>query len=126
LGVLALLRTRVPLSLKIFLTALAIADDMGAVLVIAIFYTDTIVLTELLTAGIGLAVLIFSNYMGVRNRSFYYIVGITVVWVSFMYSGVHATIAGILFAFTIPSDTKIDTDTYLLKTKKTGEEDGRS
>jgi NhaA family Na+:H+ antiporter len=118
LGVLALLRTRVPLSLKIFLTALAIADDMGAVLVIAIFYTDTIVLTELLTAGIGLAVLIFSNYMGVRNRSFYYIVGITVVWVSFMYSGVHATIAGILFAFTIPSDTKIDTDTYLLKTKK--------
>ena len=118
LGVLALLRTRVPLSLKIFLTALAIADDMGAVLVIAIFYTDTIVLTELITAGVGLAVLIFSNYMGVRNRSFYYIIGIAVVWVSFMYSGVHATIAGILFAFTIPSDTRIDTDTYLKKTKK--------
>jgi len=117
LGVLALLRTRVPLSLKIFLTALAIADDMGAVLVIAIFYTDTIVLNELITAGIGLFVLIFSNYMGVRNRSFYYIVGILIVWVAFMYSGVHATIAGILFAFTIPSDTRIDTDTYLKKTK---------
>ncbi len=117
LGVLALLRTRVPLSLKIFLTALAIADDIGAVLVIAIFYTDAIVFNELLTAGIGLAVLVISNYMGVRNRNFYYIVGIVVVWVSFMYSGVHATIAGILFAFTIPSDTKIDTDTYLKKTK---------
>ncbi len=117
LGVLALLRTRVPLSLKIFLTALAIADDIGAVLVIAIFYTDTIAVNELLTAGVGLAVLIVSNYMGIRNRNFYYIVGIAVVWVSFMYSGVHATIAGILFAFTIPSDTKIDTDAYLEKTK---------
>ncbi len=117
LGVLALLRTRVPLSLKIFLTALAIADDIGAVLVIAIFYTDTIAINELLTAAVGLGILVFSNYMGVRNRNFYYIVGIAVVWVSFMYSGVHATIAGILFAFTIPSDTKIDTDTYVQKTK---------
>jgi NhaA family Na+:H+ antiporter len=118
LGVLALLQTRVPLSLKIFLTALAIADDIGAVLVIAIFYTDTIVVNELITAGTGLAILLIANYMGVRRRSFYYIVGILVVWVAFMYSGVHATIAGILVAFMVPSETKIDTGTYIQKSKK--------
>jgi len=118
LGILALLGKRVPLSLKIFLTALAIADDIGAILVIAIFYTDSIVVNELITAGVGVGILLISNFLGVRSRSFYYIVGILIVWVSFMYSGVHATIAGILVAFTVPSDTKIDTATYLQKSKK--------
>lgn len=117
LGILALLSKRVPLSLKIFLTALAIADDIGAIMVIAVFYTDSIVINELLLAGGGLAILLVSNYLGVRNRGFYYIVGILIVWVSFMYSGVHATVAGILVAFTVPSDTKIDTSTYLAKSR---------
>jgi NhaA family Na+:H+ antiporter len=118
LGVLALLGSRVPLSLKIFLTALAIADDIGAVLVIAVFYTDKIVLSEILSAIVGILVLVGANFAGVRNRTFYYVVGILVVWVSFVYSGVHATIAGILVAFTVPSDTAIDTKTYIDKSEK--------
>ncbi len=118
LGILALLRSRVPLSLKIFLTALAIADDIGAILVIAIFYTDKIVMSEILVAGIGIAILVIANYAGIRNRTFYYVVGILIVWVSFVYSGVHATIAGILVAFTVPADTKIDTNTYIEKSEK--------
>lgn len=118
LGILALLGSRVPLSLKIFLTALAIADDIGAVLVIAIFYTDQIVMNEIVVAAVGIAILVIANYAGIRNRNFYYVVGILVVWVSFVYSGVHATIAGILVAFTVPADTKIDTNTYIKKTEK--------
>ena len=118
LGVLALLGTRVPLSLKIFLTALAIADDIGAVLVIAIFYTDQIIINEIIMATIGLLILLGANYIGIRNRKFYYIVGILNVWVSFVYSGVHATIAGILVAFTIPSATTINTKTYINKSEK--------
>ncbi|RLD73175.1 MAG: Na+/H+ antiporter NhaA, partial [Bacteroidetes bacterium] len=117
LGILAILGTRVPLSLKIFLTALAIADDIGAVLVIAIFYTEQIVKVELLSAVIGIAVLVIANFAGIRNRNFYYVVGILAVWVSFVYSGVHATIAGILVAFTVPADTLIDTRTYVKKTE---------
>lgn len=118
LGILALLRTRVPLSLKIFLTALAIADDLGAILVIAFFYTDLIVVNEILIAGVGITILVVANYVGIRNRNFYYVVGILVVWVSFVYSGVHATIAGIFVAFTVPADTVIDTCTYIEKSEK--------
>ncbi len=118
LGILALLGTRVPLSLKIFLTAFAIADDIGAVLVIAVFYTDQIVLSEIIVALMGIALLTGANYAGIRNRNFYYIVGILIVWVAFVYSGVHATIAGILVAFTVPADTKIDTQTYINETQE--------
>ena len=117
LGILAILGTRVPLSLKIFLTALAIADDIGAVLVIAIFYTEQIVRVELLSALTGIIVLVIANFAGIRNRNFYYVVGILAVWVSFVYSGVHATIAGILVAFTVPADTLVDTRTYVKKTE---------
>ncbi|RLD74181.1 MAG: Na+/H+ antiporter NhaA [Bacteroidetes bacterium] len=117
LGILAILGTRVPLSLKIFLTALAIADDIGAVLVIAIFYTEQIVRVELLSALTGIIVLVIANFAGIRNRNFYYVVGILAVWVSFVYSGVHATIAGILVAFTAPADTLVDTRTYVKKTE---------
>ena len=118
LGILAILGTRVPISLKIFLTALAIAADIGAILVISIFYTDQIVMNEILSAGLGISILMIANYAGVRNRNFYYIIGILVVWVSFVYSGVHATIAGILVAFTVPADTLIDTNTYINKSEK--------
>ncbi len=115
LGLLAMLGKRVNIHLKIFLTALAIADDLGAILVISIFYTETIVLKELITAAVFLTVLLIANVAGVRKTTFYAVVGLTGVWLSFLYSGVHATIAGVLVALTIPARTKIDEETYLGK-----------
>lgn len=113
LGLLAMLGKRVPLNLKIFLTALAIADDLGAVMVIAIFYTESINYYELIFASICLAILIIANLAGVRKTIFYALVGFVGVWISFVYSGVHATIAGVLIALTIPARTKIDENSYL-------------
>jgi Na+:H+ antiporter, NhaA family len=108
LGVLLLLGKRVPLSIKLFLTALAIADDLGAVLVIAFFYTSDISFFNL-SVGVGfMVILILANYLGVRSTLFYAITGIIGVWLAFLMSGVHATIAGVLAAFTIPASTKID------------------
>lgn len=108
LGILALLGKRVPLSLKVFLTALAIADDLGAVLVIAFFYTSDIYFANL---GFGLVlmfVLLAGNLLGVRKTLFYGLIGIGGVWLAFLTSGVHATIAGVLAAMAIPARTKID------------------
>lgn len=113
LGLLAMLGKRVPISLKIFLTALAIADDLGAVMVIAVFYTESIDFTELLTGGAFLAVLVVANLLGVRRTVFYALVGFLGVWMAFVYSGVHATIAGVLIALTIPARTKISEDKYM-------------
>ncbi len=107
LGVLSLLGTRAPLSLKVFLTALAIVDDLGAILVIALFYTEKIALIALLVAGIAFLVMIVLNRMGVKNSIPFLLVGI-VMWVGMLKSGVHATIAGVLAAFTIPTTTLID------------------
>ncbi len=118
LGILAMLGKRVNIHLKIFLTALAIADDLGAILVIAIFYTDTIAIKELVTAAIFMAVLIIANYAGVRRALFYAVVGFSGVWLSFLYSGVHATIAGVLIALTIPARTKIDEETYVTRLER--------
>ena len=115
LGLLAMLGKRVPLSLKIFLTALAIADDLGAVMVIAIFYTESIDMNELMYAGFFLAVLLIANLAGVRKTIFYALVGFAGVWIAFVYSGVHATIAGVLIALTIPARTKIDESYYIDK-----------
>ena len=115
LGLLAMLGSRVPLNLKIFLTALAIADDLGAVMVIAVFYTESIDYSELMYAGFFLAVLIAANYMGVRRTVFYALVGFTGVWIAFIFSGVHATIAGVLIALTIPARTKINENSYVDK-----------
>ena len=117
LGVLYLLGDRVPLSLKIFLTALAIADDLGAVLVIAFFYTSNIDFVSLTVGGIFMAVLIIANLIGVRNTTFYGLVGIGGLWLAFLMSGVHATIAAVLAALTIPAYVKIDEDLFSKKAK---------
>ena len=106
LGILYLLGDKVPVSLKIFLTVLAIADDLGAVLVIAFFYTSDINMLSLLTGAGFMAVLIAANLFGVRNTLFYGIVGIGGLWLAFLMSGVHATIAAVLAAFTIPANVK--------------------
>ncbi len=112
LGILSLLGDKVNINLKIFLTALAIADDLGAILIIAIFYTDSINYAELINAAIFLSVLILANQFGIRRTAFYAIVGLVGVWMSFIYSGVHATIAGVLIAFTIPVNPKISEQEY--------------
>jgi NhaA family Na+:H+ antiporter len=113
LGVLYLLGNKIPLSLKVFLTALAIVDDLGAVLVIAFFYTSDISTISLLV-GLGFVLIMYiGNKMGIRNILFYSILGIIGVWTAFLLSGVHATIASVLAAFTIPADMKIKEGLYL-------------
>lgn len=107
-GILALLGNRVPIALKIFILALAIVDDLGAVLVIAIFYTSNISLTSLFIAAGLIILLIGMNKMGVRSLLIYTFVGIA-LWLAFLKSGVHATVAGVLFAFTIPVSSRINT-----------------
>lgn len=117
LGILYLLGDRVPLPLKVFLTAIAIVDDMGAVLVIAFFYTAELSTENLLLAGFFLLILLTANQMGIRNVWFYAIMGIGGLWMAIMLSGVHATIAAVLAAFTIPTSKKIDTPLFLRKVK---------
>ncbi len=101
LGILSLLGNRVPVSLKIFLMALAIIDDLGAIVIIALFYTSDLSTLSIAIAGLALAVLIALNKFGVTRKAAYFIVG-TVLWVSVLKSGVHATLAGVALAFTIP------------------------
>ena len=112
LGVLALLGSRVPASLKIFLAALAIADDIGAVLVIAFFYATDLSLTSLGVAAGVLALLFACRSAGVRRPSVYAVLGV-VLWVAMLKSGVHATVAGVLLAMTIPARTRIDEDEFV-------------
>ncbi|HNP08315.1 MAG TPA: Na+/H+ antiporter NhaA [Cyclobacteriaceae bacterium] len=107
LGVLYLLGDRVPVSIKVFLTALAITDDLGAVLVIAFFYSSDINFVSLGTGAVFLAVLWIANVIGVRNTIFYALIGIGGLWLAFLMSGVHATIAAVLAAFAIPARTKV-------------------
>lgn len=108
LAIIALLGKSVPASLKIFLAALAIADDLGAILVIAVFYTDQIHWDYLLMAAGTFAFLLTLNYFKVTRLAFYLIPGVF-LWYFVHHSGIHATIAGVLLAFTIPTnDTAIE------------------
>jgi NhaA family Na+:H+ antiporter len=108
LGVLTLLGRSVPLGLKVFLTALAIVDDLGAVVVIALFYTADVELAALLVAGTILGILALLNGRGVRGLTPYLLLG-AALWAALLASGVHATMAGVLLALMIPTRTRINT-----------------
>jgi len=101
LGILALLGSRVPTSLKVFLTSLAIFDDIGAILIIALFYTSKISLTALSTAVLCILFLLFLNRSGSVEKGFYVATGV-VMWVALLKSGVHATLTGVVLAMFIP------------------------
>ncbi|MEX1999749.1 MAG: Na+/H+ antiporter NhaA [Gemmatimonadales bacterium] len=111
LGTLALLGNRVPVSVKVFLTALAIVDDLGAVLVIAVFYSSGVAWSWLGWAGVVLLLMWGANKTGFRRPGVYLLLGI-IVWFAFLQSGVHATVAGVLTALTIPAGGRIDTEKF--------------
>jgi Na+:H+ antiporter, NhaA family len=117
LGVLALMGSRIPVGLKVFLAALAIADDLGAVLVIALFYSSGVNVAALAAGGAILGGLVLLNRLGVRHAGAYALLGFA-LWLAFLYSGVHATIAGVLGAMAIPARTRIDTDAFLANGKE--------
>ncbi len=111
LAILKLLGDRVPLSLKIFLTAFAIVDDLGAVIVIAIFYSSGIKFSLLLIAAVIIIALFILSYRRLYNKYLFFLAGV-VVWFLFLKSGIHPTIAGVLMAFTIPIRTRIKSDYF--------------
>ena len=116
LGILAILRNKVPLGLRIFLSAFAIADDLGAVLVIALFYTQGIVWHYLIISGLFLVGLALANRLWIRWTLVYALLGIG-MWFAILGSGVHATVAGVLVAMFIPARARYDTDVFLSKVK---------
>jgi NhaA family Na+:H+ antiporter len=101
LGILALVGPRAPASLKVFLLALAIIDDLGAIIIIAVFYTADLSIIALELAGVGVAALVVLNLSGVTRRSAYLLVGVF-VWVCVLKSGIHATLAGVVVGLAIP------------------------
>ncbi|MBC3767340.1 Na+/H+ antiporter NhaA [Neptunicella marina] len=109
LGILSLLGSRVPVSVKIFLTSLAIFDDIGAILIIAFFYTAKISLVSLVVAAICIAVLALFNYRNIESKSLYILVG-AIMWVATLKSGVHATLAGVILAMFIPMRSQQNPD----------------
>lgn len=118
LAVVYMLGDRVPVSAKVFLTTLAIVDDLGSVIVIALFYTSQI---NMLNLALGLAFLVLmfiGNRLGVKNVLFYGLLGIGGVWVSFLTSGIHATISAVLAAMVIPADSRIPEAAFIARIKK--------
>lgn len=112
LGVLALLGSRAPLGLRIFVAALAIVDDLLAVVVIALFYTADLSTPALAIAGVMLGTLVVANRIGVRRPLVYAMLGVG-LWLAVFASGIHATVAGVLLALTIPATTRLDSESYV-------------
>lgn len=115
LAILSMLGDRIPLSVKVFLTTLAIVDDLGAVLVIALFYTSEISFASIAVGMAFLMVMFAANKLGVKNVIFYGIVGIGGVWTAFLMSGIHATIAAVLAAFMIPADARLPESAFMAR-----------
>lgn len=116
-GALVLLKNRVPKSLITFLIALAIADDLGAVLVIAIFYTANLVMSWLFAAMVLLLMLFAMNRAGIRNPVPYFIIAV-LLWYAMLSSGIHATLAGVLGAFSVPVRSKYDPGLFVARVKE--------
>lgn len=112
LGVLSVFKTRVPVGLKVFLAALAVADDLGGILVIALFYSSHINITFIILSALAVLVLIIGNRLQVRAKVFYIAVGL-VLWYFMLQSGIHATIAGVIVAFCVPASLTKGTGHYL-------------
>lgn len=117
LGVIALLGDRIPRSLAIFLTALAIVDDLGAVLVIALFYTGDLNLSALAFVTIFLVVLAMGNRFGIKTPNFYALIGL-LLWIALLKSGIHATVAGVLIGMTIPVRPRHSHDHFVTEAEK--------
>lgn len=114
MAVIAVLGSRIPFGIRIFLSALAIADDIGAVLVIALFYTQTITWLYLLAALLFLGGIILANMLWVRHTLLYVLMGMG-VWIAILGSGIHATVAGVIVALFIPAQGRYDTATFIRK-----------
>ena len=117
LGVLSVFKSRVPVGLKIFLAALAVADDLGGILVIALFYSSDINTWYLILSAAFVALMVFGNFSKVRKKVFYEVCGL-VLWYLMLNSGIHATIAGVIVAFCIPATLKKGTGFYLERIRR--------
>ena len=117
LGVLAMFKTRVPIGLKVFLAALAVADDLGGIIVIALFYSSEISWIFLILSVLLVALMVFANAMKVRSKAFFVLIGL-VLWYMMLNSGIHSTIAGVIVALCVPASLKKGTGYYLERIRK--------
>ena len=117
LGVLSIFDKRVPIGLKIFLAALAVADDLGGIIVIAIFYSSTIDINYLLLSGACVAVLMIANHKKIMSKNFYLVTGL-VLWYLMLNSGIHSTIAGVIVAFCTPGSLRKGAVRYIERIKE--------
>ncbi|MES5188796.1 Na+/H+ antiporter NhaA [Prevotella bivia] len=118
LALVYMLGDRVPLSAKVFLTTLAIVNDLGSVIVIALFYTSNISVSSIAVGVAFLLIMFIANKMGVKSVLFYGMLGVCGVWTAFLMSGIHATIAAVLAAFMIPADSKIPEATFIARMRR--------
>lgn len=112
LGVLSVFSKRVPVGLKVFLAALAVADDLGGIIVIALFYSSDIHVSYIILSALCVMAMVIANTLKVRAKSFYVCVGL-ILWYTMLNSGIHATIAGVITAFCVPASLKNGTGHYL-------------
>lgn len=117
LGALAVFSTRVPVGMKVFLAALAVADDLGGIIVIALFYTSHIDMVYIILALVCVLLMVLANWRKVRAKAFYLTIGL-LLWYMMLNSGIHATIAGVIVAFCVPATLKKGTGHYLERIRK--------